>query len=142
MPKTSEPQPLLLDTHIWVRSAGEQHAVVRGSAGISDAASVGNLRIAAITVWETALLASRNRIVLGKPTPQWVGEAVTASYVTIEPLSVQIAVESCELPDAFQADPADRMIVATRCVTGAALLSRDRRILDYAARGHLRALAV
>jgi PIN domain nuclease of toxin-antitoxin system len=52
----------------------------------------------------------------------------------IVPLSPSIAVESWELPGTFHADPADRIIVATARVTGATLLTRDRRILDYAAR--------
>jgi PIN domain nuclease of toxin-antitoxin system len=37
--------------------------------------------------------------------------------------------------------PADRMIVATARVTNAMLMATDRRILDYAARGHLTALS-
>jgi PIN domain nuclease of toxin-antitoxin system len=69
MPKTSERQPLLLDTHVWLWLVLASEAL--GSAArrtISRAASVGNLRIAAMTVWEVALLAPRRRIVLGKPT--------------------------------------------------------------------------
>jgi PIN domain nuclease of toxin-antitoxin system len=132
----------LLDTHVWLRLVlGSEALSPAARATIRDAASVGNLRIAAITIWEIALLASRGRITFGKPTVQWVGEAIAASTVVIEPLSPAIAVESCELPDAFHADPADRMIVATARVTNAKLMTHDRRILDYAVRGHLTALA-
>jgi hypothetical protein len=49
------------------------------------------------------LLASQNRIVLGKPTILWVEEAVAALAVTIELLSPAIAVESWELPENFTA---------------------------------------
>jgi PIN domain nuclease of toxin-antitoxin system len=142
MPKISEQRPLLLDTHVWfwlVLGNAALSSAARKT--ISDVASVGNLRIAAITVWEIALLASRNRLVLGKPTILWVDEAVAASTVTVEPLSPSIAVESWELPETFHSDPADRMIVATARVTGAVLMTRDRQILDYAARGHLTAIA-
>jgi PIN domain nuclease of toxin-antitoxin system len=141
MPKTSEQQSLLLDTHVWLWLVLASEAL--GSAArrtISRAASVGNLRIAAMTVWEVGLLASRCRIVLGKPTIVRVEEAVAVSTVMIVPLSPSIAVESWELPGTFHADPADRIIVATARVTGATLLTRDRRILDYAARGHLTAV--
>lgn len=134
MPKTSEPQPLLLDAHVWLwLILGNEALRPTARRTIIDAASVGNLRIAAITVWEIALLASRNRVSLGKPAMQWVEEAVAASAVTIEPLSPKIEVESWELPEAFHSDPADRMIVATARVTGATLMTRDRRLLDYAA---------
>ena len=142
MRTTSELRPLLLDTHIWLWLV--LGSAVLSSAGrkrISGAASVGNLRIAAITVWEIALLASRSRIILGKPTILWVAEADAASTVTIEPLSPSIAVKSWELPETFHPDPADRMIVATARVTGAVLMTRDQQILDYAARGHLAAIA-
>jgi len=141
MRKTSDRQPLLLDTHIWLWLVLGNTTLSPGTRRmISRAASVGNLRIAAITAWEIALAASRNRIVLGKPAILWVEEAVAASTVIIEPLSASIAVESCELPDAFHPDPADRLIVATARVTDAVLMTRDQPILDYAARGHLTAI--
>ena len=139
MPKISEPGPLLLDTHVWlwlVLGTGKLSSAARST--IVDAASAGDLRIAAITVWEIALLASRHRITLGRPILQWIEQAVYASLVTVEPLTPEIAVESCDLPDRFHQDPADRMIVATARVTGAVVMTQDRRILDYAARGHLR----
>ena len=37
--------------------------------------------------------------------------------------------------------PADRLIVATARVANATLVTRDRRILDYAGRGHLTTIA-
>jgi PIN domain nuclease of toxin-antitoxin system len=142
MPKTSETRALLLDTHIWlwlVAGSGELTAEARQTIGT--AIGFGTLRIAAISLWEVALLASRGRIVLGKSTGSWLDEALAEPGPAIEPLSPPIAVESYELPDAFQADPADRLIVATARVTGAALMTRDRQILGYAARGHLQAIA-
>jgi PIN domain nuclease of toxin-antitoxin system len=141
MPKTSEPQPLLLDTHVWlwlVAGAPQLSTEARGAIGM--AVGRGVLRISAISLWEIALLASRGRIVLGKPTSLWLDEALAEPGAAIEPLTVPIAVESCELPGPFHPDPADRMIVATARVTDAKLMTRDRRILDYAARGHLTAL--
>jgi PIN domain nuclease of toxin-antitoxin system len=141
MKKTSEPPPLLLDTHIWLWLVlGIERLSVTVRRTIIDAASLGDLRIAAITLWEVALLASRNRVALGQPTLRWVEQAVISSFVRVEPLTAEVAVESWELPDRFHNDPVDRIIVATARVTGAVLMTRDRQILDYAARGHLTAL--
>jgi PIN domain nuclease of toxin-antitoxin system len=141
-PKTSESQPVLLDTHIWLWAvAGGPQLSIETRGKISSALGRGVLRISAISLWEIALLAARGRIVLGKPAGLWLDEALANPGPAIEPLSPRIAVESCELPDPFHADPADRMIVATARVTNAALMTRDRRILDYAARGHLTAIA-
>jgi PIN domain nuclease of toxin-antitoxin system len=39
-------------------------------------------------------------------------------------------------------EPADRIIAATARALGATLVTRDRRLLDYAAAGHVAALAV
>ena len=142
MPRTSEPPPLLLDTHVWLWLVlGSERLPSASRARISRAASIGDLHIAAITVWEIALLALRNQILLGKPTAQWVEDAITASAVIVEPLSPGIAVECWALPDTFHQDPADRMIVATARVTNATLMTRDRRILAYAAGGHLNAVS-
>ena len=108
---------------------------------IDAAAAAGTLRIAAISLWEVALLASRGRIVLGKSISLWLAEALADPAPAIDPLSPQIAVEACSLPEAFHRNPADRMIVATARITNAILITRDQQILDYAARGHLTAIA-
>jgi PIN domain nuclease of toxin-antitoxin system len=142
MPKTSEARPLLLDTHIWLWVvAGSTELSTPARQAIDKAAAKGALRIAAISLWEIALLASRGRIVLGKSISLWLDEALAEPGPAIEPLNQQVAIESYALPEVFHPDPADRMIVATARVTGAVLMTRDRQILNYAARGHLTAIA-
>jgi PIN domain nuclease of toxin-antitoxin system len=142
MTRTSEPRPLLLDTHVWLwfMLANPKLAISEQSV-INRAAASGQLRIAAISVWEAALLASRGRVALSRPLAQWMTEAVSAPGLSIEPLLPQVAVEASLLPETFHRDPGDRLIVATARVTKATLMTRDRRILDYAAGGHLTALA-
>jgi PIN domain nuclease of toxin-antitoxin system len=142
MQRTSEPRLLLLDTHVWLWLAAGTELSADIREAIAVAASNGCLRVAAISIWEIALLASRRRITLGKPTPEWFNEALAAPGLAIEPLSPEIAVESYALPDPFHNDPADRMIAATARVTGAVLMTRDRQILDFAGRGHLTVIAV
>ena len=105
------------------------------------AAAAGALRIAAISLWEIALLASQGRIVLGKSIGLWLEEALADPGPVIDALTPQVAIESYALPEVFHRDPADRLIVATARVASATLMTRDRRILDYAARGHLAAVA-
>jgi len=108
---------------------------------IEGAAAAGALRIAAISLWEIALLASQGRIVLGKSIGLWLEEALADPGPVIDALTPQVAIESYTLPEVFHRDPADRLIVATARVASATLMTRDRRILDYAARGHLAAVA-
>src|SRR5215469_15296974 len=67
MPRTSNPDLLLLDTHVWLwLVAGSADLTTEARLTIDEAAAAGTLRIAAISLWEIALLASRGRIVLGK----------------------------------------------------------------------------
>lgn len=142
MTRTSEPQPLLLDTHVWIWfMLADVELATRERDVINRAAAAGRLRIAAISLWETALLVSGRRVVLGRPLSQWMTQAVSAPGLSVEPLLPQVAIEAYSLPDGFHRDPADRLIVATARVANAALMTRDRRILDYAARGYLTAIA-
>ena len=50
-------------------------------------------------------------------------------------------VNSSNLPGDLHRDPADRIIIATARELGMTILTRDRMILDYAARGHVSAMA-
>jgi PIN domain nuclease of toxin-antitoxin system len=144
MPRTSKPTGrLLLDTHTWlwgVQGSRELSAAVGNT--INQAAQNGLVLLSAISIWETALLAARGRLALGRPISEWVEQALTRSRVVIEPLSPEIAIESCFLPEDFRSDPADTIIVATARITGAKLMTRDRRILAYAARQHLSATSI
>ena len=131
--KTSDPDLLLLDTHVWLwLNAGSPDLSTQTRHTINGPAAGGTLRIAAISLWEIALLASLGRIVLGKSVGLWLEEALADPGP---------AIESYALPDAFHRDPADLLIVATARVANATLMTRDQRILDYAARGYLTAIA-
>jgi prevent-host-death family protein len=108
-PKTSEQQTLLLDTQVWlwlVAGAPQLSTEARGAIGL--AVGRGVPRISAISLSEIALLASRGRIALGKPASVWLEEALAEPGPAIEALTARVAVESCELPEPFHPDPADR----------------------------------
>ena len=136
-------QPLLLiDTHVWIwmmLATGELSEDARAT--VNRAIANSQARLSAISFWEIAMLASRNRVQLAKPAGLWLNESLCDPAPIVEALSPEIAVESCHLPGGFRSDPADEIIVATARVTGAALLTRDRRILAYAEAGYLNAIA-
>jgi PIN domain nuclease of toxin-antitoxin system len=141
MPSLSASHQLLLDTHVWLWLVeGDPTLNSQAREAIRRAVGLGTLRLAAISVWEVAMLAARERIVLGKPTLEWVEAALTASRIDLAPMTPEVSVDSCNLPGRFHREPADRIIVATARITGSILITRDRRILDYAAEGHVSAL--
>ena len=88
MRRTSDPDLLLLDTHVWLwLVAGSADLSTETRHMIERAAAAGTLRIAAISLWEIALLASRGRIVLGKPIGLWLDEALADPGPAIDPLT-------------------------------------------------------
>ena len=85
--------------------------------------------ISAASVWEVAVLVSKNRISLDKPVDQW---RIAALQLGIEevPLSGDIAIQSVALVG-LPSDPADRFIVATALKMQAALVTSDARLLAW-----------
>jgi PIN domain nuclease of toxin-antitoxin system len=133
---------LLLDTHIWVWEVFATGQLSRSTRGkIAAASQSGKLRLSMISVWEISMLTTRRRLHLHQPLSQWITEAQTRSRIVLEPLSPEIAMEAGALPGGFRSDPADLMIVATARVTGALLMTCDRRILAYAKTGNVNAFA-
>ncbi len=133
---------LILDTHVWiwlVDGVPDLGAATRQA--IEKEASRGVVRVPAISIWEVAMLENKGRIVLAMPCARWVEAALAAPGLDLAPLTPEVAVESVYLPGEFHGDPADRMIVATARLADATVATRDRRILDYAALGHVKALA-
>jgi PIN domain nuclease of toxin-antitoxin system len=108
---------------------------------INEAAQLDLLRLSVISLWEISMLVARRKIELALSPISWFTEAKVKSRIAVEPLSPQIAMEAGDLPGGFRSDPADLIIIATARVTGATLVTHDRRILDYAAAGHVNALA-
>ncbi|MCH8095648.1 MAG: type II toxin-antitoxin system VapC family toxin [Proteobacteria bacterium] len=133
---------LLLDTYVWIWLVnGDPELGADALAAIERAAAAGSVLVAAISVWEVAMIEAKGRIVLAKPCAQWVKEALSAPGLALAPLTPEIAVESCQLPGTFHNDLADRLIVATARVGDATLVTRDERILAYGAAGHASVLA-
>ena len=51
-------------------------------------------------------------------------------------LTPEIAIDASFLPGALAGDPGDRLIVTTARHLGVPIVTRDRRIIDYARDGH------
>lgn len=140
--RNSESSRILLDTHVWVWDVfgtGPLSPQMRDV--INDAAHTGRLRLSVISLWEISMLVTRRKIDLATPPASWFGEAKIRSRIVVEPLSPEIAIEAGDLPGGFRSDPADQIIVATARMTGATLITRDRRIVDYAAAGYVNIIA-
>lgn len=133
---------LLLDTHAWLWLVrGERRLAADTLEAVFEAAGRAQLYLSVMSIWEVALMERKGRLILENPCLRWVGEALSRSGAEPIPLSVEIAIESHNLPGPFHDDPADRIIAATARVEGMTLVTRDRQLLVYAEQGHLGALA-
>jgi PIN domain nuclease of toxin-antitoxin system len=86
----------------------------------------GGLAIAAVTLYEIALLASRGRIDLQTSVESFLDE-VEARFI-VKPITGRICAETTRLPDAYPKDPMDRLIGATAIAEGLTLITADATI--------------
>lgn len=124
---------ILLDTHALVWWVAEDNGLLSAKAreAIEQAQRSEAVAVSAISVWELALLTSRDALRLALDLRSWVEELRSVRRVTFIPVDPEIAIDSVTLPGTFHADPADRIIVATARRTGRLLVTVDRKIRAY-----------
>ena len=133
---------ILLDTHVlvWLLE-GNERLGQEARVAIQTAAEAGNLYVSAITPWEIAMLAGKDRLRFCCDVGEWMDRALKLPGIALTPLLPAIAVASTRLPGKFHKDPADQIIVATARHLGAKLVTADALLLAYAKAGYLDVLA-
>lgn len=128
---------LLLDTCalLWLAEGIEL------AAGARKAIADGSLNVSPISVWEIANLVRKKRIVLAMPVVKWFRQTLDKTEAAILDLSLDVIVDSCELPGSPPGDPADRIIIATAREASMVLMTRDEDILTYSRAGYVRTMA-
>lgn len=121
---------IVLDTHVLVWAASDDRKLGRKARALIDQLwAIGKVAVPAIAFWEVGLLQARGRLRLPSPVREW-RDAVLAAGAIELPLDGVTAVRALEL-SGLHDDPADRFIVATALVNGAALVTADERLLDW-----------
>ena len=73
------------------------------------------------------------------PDPKtWFAKFMTGPGIKDAGLTPEIAIDASYLPGTAHGDPADRLLIATARHIGAAIITRDSRILAYASGGYVR----
>ena len=137
---------LLLDTCALIWIAQDATLDPDAKAMIREAAVRRTLFVSPASAWEIGLLsrprAGRAPDPVFSPDPKiWFGVFMARRAVKLAALTPEIAIDSSHLPGALHGDPADRLIIATARHLGAAIVTRDRKILDYAQAGYVEAVA-
>jgi PIN domain nuclease of toxin-antitoxin system len=137
----ASPRGVLLDTCavIWLANGDplEEAAVV----AIVHAGSADGIFVSPVSAWEVGLLArpgTRRRVPLRfLPDPKtWFTRVMAGPGIKEAPLTSAIAIDASYLPGDLHGDPGDRLIVATGRHFSLPIVTRDRRIIAYAAQGH------
>lgn len=131
---------LLLDTHaiLWLDNGDPLSPPAHQA--IRQAAPAGGVLVSPVSAWEIGLLASKGRLMLDLEPIAWFQRFLSVAGIRLTPFTVQVAAGCWFLPEPFHGDPADRMLVATARECGVPLVTRDRRILDYASSGLISAI--
>jgi PIN domain nuclease of toxin-antitoxin system len=121
---------LLLDTHVWLWAVEAPEKLGRRTKALLQKSNNDRL-VSAISVLEIARLCANQTIIFSIGPKTWI--EVSARELQLRHVSVEypIAIEAYALPDPFQRDPVDRILVATARLHQATLLTADERILAY-----------
>jgi len=122
----------LLDTHTWVWwYMNPQKLSRRVTNLIGDTTRYDELLLSAISPWEFCKLLEKGRIAISCSPEDWLNAAFDLPKFRLVPLSPVLAYRSTVLPQPFHNDPADQIIAATALQENAAILTKDRNILEY-----------
>jgi PIN domain nuclease of toxin-antitoxin system len=125
------PGVIVLDTHALPWMDRDDPAL--GSAArrlISGAWRAGQVAVSAISVWESAMLAQRGRIVPPRPLTARRSGLIQAGLRKIAP-DCRIGILAAQ-PENFHRDPADRFMMATSRQPRAALITADEKFAGVA----------
>jgi PIN domain nuclease of toxin-antitoxin system len=134
--------PLLLDTCALIWSSdlnglqGDAANAIRASmeSGMS-------VYVSPISGWEIGMLIAKGRLTIAENPHNWLARLIRRDGVRLAEMTIDMLLTSGSLPDLAHSDPADRIIIATAREYGLRIVTRDRKILDYADKGHVLALA-
>jgi PIN domain nuclease of toxin-antitoxin system len=121
---------ILLDTHCLLWRTNNDPLMGKQSRSMAEIAGAeGQLAISAISFWEIALLAAKNRLNLHQAAEILRRDLLDADVIEL-PLTGDIAILAVGL-NIPHGDPADCFIVATAIAHNATLMTADRALLRW-----------
>jgi len=128
---SSESTGILLDTHVWVWLVNGVELKPEIIEVIEKQASQKQIYLSSISLWEVAMLHAKQCLELSTACRAWFQKAIISINANLIDINPEIAINSVQLTH-FHGDPADRLITATNQYLNTTLLTRDRKIIEYA----------
>lgn len=122
-------EAVVADTHVllwWASDPGRLSAPAAREIESAEA-----VLASPIAFWELTMLVGKDRIALDRPIQSWVNDLLACDGVVTAELTPRISVAAAALEE-FHGDPADRFIAATALVGRVPLVTKDRKIHDWA----------
>jgi PIN domain nuclease of toxin-antitoxin system len=134
--------PVLLDTcaAIWLMSRAPLSAPSRTAIRAAQSANLG-VYLSAFSAWEIGTLVSKGCLHLTLAPDVWFETLLALPGVRLAELTPKLLISSTALPGTPPSDPADRIIAATARMYGYRVITRDTKLLTYAAQKHILATA-
>lgn len=135
---------LLIDTCalIWLATAKSDAKLGVIEGALARAREAGApIFVSPISAWEIGMLAAKGRLPMAMSPRAWIDQLFALSGLHWAQMPIDVLLNSSALPDSPHGDPADRIIIATAREYGLRVVTRDQKILDYADKGHVMALA-
>jgi PIN domain nuclease of toxin-antitoxin system len=135
-------EPVLLDTcaALWLVGGEFMSDLSVAAMRAAYEANVG-VYVSPFTAWEIGTLAAKGRMQFAVSPEVWFETLLNLPGVRLAELTPRILLTSTALPGRPPSDPADRIIAATARIYGYVVITRDRKLLEYARKGHLRVRA-
>ena len=131
---------LLLDTHAWIWLAAGDRRMAKHERVLNRAAEGKGLLLSAVSIYEAALIGietdrgrrrGKQAVTMRPSVNQWIRDAMAGTRVLLVPLDADVAMDGAGL-DTMQADPFDRLIVATAANAMARLVTADAKTVAFA----------
>ena len=123
---------LLLDTHVWYWLVlGDERLGRRARSRVASAAKEQRVAVSAISSYELSAKARKGKLELRPDPDEWLRRAGSLPGISVMQVDREIMSRAASLP-LQNADPADRMLIATALFYDLELVTADRLILDFA----------
>jgi PIN domain nuclease of toxin-antitoxin system len=125
---------VLLDTHVWIWLVNDEPRQLGARIRRQLARATGDRAAAVSTVsaFEIAALHTAGRLQFSQPVERWIANSIERAGFKVIDIERDIAIDAGMIPATALPDPFDRCLVATAREYAVPLVTRDRRILDYA----------